>query len=116
MPCQAELLRNDVFVCEQCAELGPFKRSPHNGRLYKFPPIIGAKGEAGLLFIGINPRRSGTNLELHHWLTESADNFASLACNRRAKGEAYIEADGKEEHYQCHMIVIEGLFGAGTKF
>ena len=60
-----EKLLTEVFGCERCADLGAFTRSPDNGRFYKFPPTIGACGEAELLFIGINPRQDERNLNLH---------------------------------------------------
>ena len=111
----ANKLRDEVFGCDCCADLGAFTKSPDNGRFYKFPPIIGASGAAELLFIGINPRRSKTNPELHDWLMESPINFAMLAHNQVPADESYIAIDGKEEHYHCHMMVIEGVFGTGTK-
>lgn len=113
---EADQLRTEVFSCEHCADRGAFTRSPDSGRFYKFPPIIGATGEADLLFIGINPRRSSSNRALHDRLMGSAEEFAKLAMNRVNTREAYIASDGEEEHYHCHMIVIEAVFGIETAF
>src|SRR5690606_12962134 len=74
------------------------------------------QGKADLLFVGINPRRSDTNLDLHDWLMKSPENFERLANNTTARGERYVAINGKEEHYHCHMIVVEGVFGPGTIF
>lgn len=106
----------EVFNCEYCQGVKAFARSPANGRFYKFPPIIGKQHDADVLFIGINPRRTKSNDELHDWLMESPDNFAKLASNKLEGGEPYISPEGEEEHYHCHMIVIENVFGEGTKF
>jgi uracil-DNA glycosylase len=112
----ADQLRDEVFGCEHCAGLGTFKRSPDNGRFYKFPAIIGAPGEAVLLFIGINPRQDERNLDLHNWLMASQENFKQLAQNRDRYRRPYIAPRAMERHYHCHMIVIEGVFGIGTPF
>lgn len=112
----ADRLMVEVFDCEHCVRLGAFSKSPVNGRFYKFPPIVGKSREANVLFIGINPRRSKTNKELHEWLMESPENFGKLAGNELKDGRPYIAIDGEEEHYHCHMIVVEGVFGEGTEF
>lgn len=116
MNSKPDQLRAEVFDCAHCAGLGVFTRSSTNARFYKFPPIIGAQREADLLFIGINPRRSKSNLRLHDWILESPEAFTTLANNRLSAGDPYIAIRGEEEHYHCHMIVIEGVFGAGTPF
>lgn len=116
MNLDARKLRDEVFECEHCAGLNTFTRSPNNSRFYKFPPIIGSSGEADILFIGINPRRSKSNFNLHDWLMASPEAFAKLSANQAKDGNPYIALDGREEHYHCHMIVIKGVFGQGTKF
>ena len=116
MNSEPDQLRADAFDCVHCAALGAFARSPVNARFYKFPPMIGAQRDVDLLFIGINPRRSKSNLRLHDWLVESPWAFATLANNRLSKGDPYIAISGEEEHYHCHMIVVEGVFGMGTLF
>jgi uracil-DNA glycosylase len=106
-----------VFGCEECSDIVDFRRPPHGGPFYKFPPIIGAQGRAPLLFIGINPRRTDTNRDLHEWLMRSSENFERLAAkNRDEKDETYIAPAGPEPHYHCHAIVVEGVFGNGTLF
>lgn len=110
------MLMAEVFGCEHCAQVRAFSRSPANGRFYKFPPIIGKQSRTEILFVGINPRRSHSNEGLHEWLMASPENFAKLAGNGSPDGRRYVAADGKEEHYHCHMMVVEGVFGAGTRF
>ncbi len=109
-------LRAEAFRCQICTGNTDF-RTPLQGIPYtKFPPIIGAQGEAQVLFIGINPRRSNTNLKLHEWLMESSDHFDQLAKNHYFDGRAYIASNGPEPHYHSHMIVIEGVFEKGRLF
>lgn len=112
----ADKLRNEVFGCEHCADLGAFTRSPLNHRFYKFPPIIGALGEADLLFVGINPRQDERNLNLHKWLMSAPDAFRQMSQNLDQDRRPYVALGAKENHYHCHMVVIEGVFGARTKF
>jgi hypothetical protein len=105
-----------VFGCEECTDIVHFRRPPHGGPFYKFPPVIGAQGNAPLLFIGINPRRSHTNRCLHDWLVNSPGAFEQLAKNRDQNAEPYIAPDGPEEHYRCHAIVVEEVFAKGSAF
>jgi hypothetical protein len=113
---EADKLRDEVFKCERCTQVRAFRRPPGGGPYFKFPPIIGARSQADILFIGINPRRTDSNRTLHDWVMESEENFGKLAGNETQDGRPYIAARGEEEHYHCHMIVIEGVFGPGTKF
>jgi hypothetical protein len=69
-----------------------------------------------LLFIGINPRRSNTNLCLHDWLLKSPSAFEQLAKNRDQNARPYIARDGPEEHYHCHAIVVDELFPTAKSF
>jgi hypothetical protein len=69
-----------------------------------------------LLFVGINPRRSGSNQTLHEWVMSSPTAFAELAANRTREGRPYIARDAEEEHYHCHMIVVEQVLGAESIF
>jgi hypothetical protein len=69
MPDIRQLL-HDSYSCSRCPEMFGFSISP-NGGYFKFPPIIGATGKADILFVGINPRRSDTNLHLHQSLMTS---------------------------------------------
>jgi hypothetical protein len=111
---EADHLRGAVFGCEHCASLGAFARSPSNGRFYKFPPVLGAQGEAELLFVGINPRRDEKNQELHDWLMSSPKAFADLAQNRDQLHRPYVAPNAKEKHYDCHMFVVEGVIQGGN--
>ena len=112
----SDLLRKKVFGCEECANIADFRRPPGGGPFYKFPPIIGAQGAAPLLFIGINPRRSGSNQDLHEWLMRSLANFEQLSRNRDLDGNPYITPFAREGHCHCHATVVEEVFGRGTKF
>jgi uracil-DNA glycosylase len=116
MKSEAEQLQDEVFECERCTGVAEFSRPTNGGPFFKFPPIIGAQGEANLLFIGINPRRTPSNLELHNWLMESLEAFGQLGKNIQKDQLHYIRKCGNEEHYECHMIVVEGVFGSNTAF
>ena len=72
-------LIHEVYGCELCpGELFGFTRRPNGNGFYKFPPTIGARREAPLLFIGINPRMT-TNLRLHKETAEHRASFEILA-------------------------------------
>jgi hypothetical protein len=87
-----------------------------NGKPYfKFPPTIGAPGRADLLFVGINPRISNSNVYLHNKIMADKRSFAALAENRDGN-EIYISKNGREEHYQQHVKIVEALFGKGARF
>lgn len=116
MHSEADQLRDEVYGCELCTEVGAFRRPANERPFFKFPPIIGAQGKVDLLFIGINPRRSPSNFELHDWVMKSRVTFAEIAQNTQKDGSPYIRADSDEEHYQCHVIVVESLFGVNTAF
>ena len=74
-------LIDEVYGCELCpGALFGFARRPNGNGFYKFPPTIGARGEAPLLFIGINPRMT-TNMRLHKELAEHRASFEILAGN-----------------------------------
>ena len=69
-----------VFNCVHCEGRLPFERSA-SGKFYRFPPTIGAVGKAQLLFVGINPRVSDTNRDLHDTLVDDPAAFARLSRN-----------------------------------
>ncbi|MCL4179712.1 MAG: hypothetical protein KJ072_18435 [Verrucomicrobia bacterium] len=108
--------RSEIFGCEVCSNVASFERPNGRGPFYKCPPIIGAPGKARLLFIGINPRRSRSNQTFHDWVMSSRTAFSTLAANRTMDGQPYIARDAVEEHYHCHMIVVEGACGEGKSF
>ncbi len=108
-----QLLR-DVYSCAHCPQDYGFCDSP-NGSYYKFPPLIGATGHADILFVGINPRRSSSNLVLHEQLMTSKRTFAALASNR-IRGEPYIRASGQERHYHDHLQIIREVYGEAVPF
>ncbi len=102
-------LISQVFKCSHCAGSNlPFKRCG-SGTFYRFPPIIGAFGKAPILFVGINPRVSDSNADLHDSIVVSRKAFGALARNRVGKG-AYIARDGPEPHYYLHVDVADRLF------
>lgn len=96
-------LIDEVYGCELCpGERFGFTRRPNGNGFYKLPPTIGARGEATLLFIGINPRMT-TNMRLHKKLAEHRASFAILAENHvpyngKAGGPRYISPRGEEKH------------------
>ncbi len=110
METEAQRFRNDVYSCCDCANLGfGFTRPNKNSPLYKFPPTIGAKGEAPLLFIGINPRISKSNCFLHMALMSNPKKFNDLACNRYGNYN-YIAINGMERHYNIHALIASSVF------
>lgn len=103
-----------MYQCDVCPSSLGFTR-PHQGAsYYKFPPLIGAVGQADLLFVGINPRLR-RNEALHGELMGSFEAFERLARNQ-VRSEPYIAVNGLERHYQAHMEIVEGVFGRGEKF
>jgi hypothetical protein len=96
---------NEVYRCRFCSETFGFK-SPagQNQPYYKFPPLIGATSNAKILFIGINPRISNTNQELHGGLIKSEESFRRLARNKLDDGTSYISLNAKEKHY--HRTIL----------
>jgi uracil-DNA glycosylase len=113
MPDIRQLLR-DSYSCSRCPEMFGFSTSP-NGSYFKFPPIIGATGKADILFVGINPRRSDTNLHLHQSLMTSKRAFKDLSANR-INGAAYIDPSSGEPHYHHHLEIIRKVYGKPRTF
>jgi len=76
----------NAFCCSHCDYTGlPFVRSEF-GKFYRFPPIIGAVGQAPLLFVGINPRVSDSNRSLHEPSSQiMAHSFSCLITGARAR-------------------------------
>lgn len=118
-------LLEDARQCTFCERFGRygFVRPPQGGGFYKFPATIGAIGNAPLLFIGINPRRSPSNQLLCDEAMDSLASFGVLASNREphegsSDGARYIrrygldEAPryGKEPHYRQHLDVVERVW------
>lgn len=103
-----ELLQK-AFECSHCdnARL-PFVRDL-TGRSYRFPPTIGAVGAAPLLFVGINPRISESNRQLHESISSNSEAFVELSGNR-FRGRRYIAEAGLEGHYRMHVTVAAELF------
>lgn len=112
MQTACERLQN--FDCDDCANKGfGFRCQPGTRRLYKFPTTIGAEGGAALLFVGINPRRSESNAELHERVASDLKAFDELSRNR-VFGGPYIATNGKERHYRTHARIAEtAMNGSG---
>lgn len=113
MPDIRPLLRY-AYKCARCPKESGFCISP-NGGYFKFPPLIGTTDKADLLFVGINPRRSDTNVALHDDLMQSKQVFMDLALNR-TKDAAYIHTTGGEPHYNDHLEVIRQIYGEPRPF
>lgn len=113
MPDIRSILR-DAYSCSRCPEMFGFSPSP-NGSYFKFPPLIGANDRADLLFVGINPRRSASNVDLHQQLMSAKQAFKDLAANR-VNGQAYIRSDGGESHYHDHLEIIRQVYGKPRPF
>lgn len=109
-----QFLRN-VQTCQTCPSGYGFSRSP-NGAYYKFPPLIGAACKAKMLFVGINPRLSSSNQQLHDGLIGAEESFHRLARNRLDDGTPLIHPNAKERHYLSHMFVVQGVFGDECEF
>lgn len=114
--CESEVLRDEVHDCVRCTGIPEFERPAADRPFYKFPPTIGSQGPAPLLFIGINPRRTDNNRDLHDQLMSEPAAFSTLALNRLQNGRPYIALGARERHYQAHMQVVEEVFGRGVPF
>jgi hypothetical protein len=108
-----ELLQ-EVYSCKCCPTDFGFTRPGPDSPYFKFPPTIGATGQAHLLFVGINPRLSG-NDELFERANGNISYFAALAKNQD-QGQSYIANNGPERHYYHHVAIVEALYGKGEKF
>ncbi len=110
----------EVYHCEKCekaSELGRsgFSRPKAGAPLFKFPPTIGATGRAQLLFVGINPRISPDNQDLHDRIIADRREFRRLARNWDG-GKRYIEPECAERHYHPHMRLVQRMFGEQARF
>ncbi|HEY1662992.1 MAG TPA: hypothetical protein VGI03_11285 [Verrucomicrobiae bacterium] len=108
-------LFRDVFDCDKCNHNYGFNRPTPEKPYFKFPPTIGATGKADLLFVGINPRISENNRNLHHRIIGDKRAFADLAENRDGD-KAYIATGCKEKHYHHHMNIVKMFYGEGSRF
>lgn len=103
-----------AYFCKICPTKFGFRISP-NGSYFKFPPLIGAAGQADILFVGINPRLSSSNFGLHHVLMTSEKAFSELASNR-IQGAPYIHTSSDEPHYHDHLKIIRGVYDEARSF
>jgi hypothetical protein len=99
---------DEVYSCRSCVGLG-FKSPEQSKGYYKFPPTIGALGQAPLLFVGINPRISNTNRPLHDRMMADLRAFEALAGNR-VGSQKYIVPDGLEKHYKGHVEIANSVY------
>ena len=122
-----DILLDGVYGCAACGDGYGFERAASGG-FFKFPPTIGAMDRAELLFVGVNPRRSSTNIDLATAAMTSRAAFRALAGNREpdARGRAgarYLRRQGSERspyrwegHYAVHVEIIEAVWGLGAHF
>jgi uracil-DNA glycosylase len=104
------MLLDEVRLCNHCDDLQlPFEMASHGGRAFRFPPTIGATATAPLLFVGINPRVSDSNRDLHSALWHDPSAFSELAGNR-FQGRTYIGEQGLERHYAAHVCIAHEVF------
>jgi uracil-DNA glycosylase len=110
VPDPATELRHEAFGCAECdAERFKFGRARPDVGFFKFPPTIGATGRAHLLFVGLNPRRSGgrnSNLDLHDRVMRDMAAFDDLARDRD-RGRPYLES---EYYYDDLLDVAAAAF------
>ncbi len=114
-------LIEEVYACDVCSASAYGFTRPSEGRpYYKFPPTIGATGQASILFVGINPRRSQSNAQLHREAMANLHSFEMLAANKRPyhgrPSGKYIRSSGVERHYGLHVKLVEAVFGSGARF
>jgi hypothetical protein len=107
-------LLRDVYSCNICPSSYGFKYSP-NGSYFKFPPLIGRTSSVDLLFVGINPRRTYSNSDLHTTLMSSKVAFANLASNK-SEGHSYVSRGSAELHYRFHVGLVERIYGKSKPF
>lgn len=122
-----DALLDEVYPCVACGEGYGFEHAAGGG-FFKFPPTIGATGRADLLFVGVNPRRSSTNLDLANAAMTSGEAFRVLSGNRepdaRGRGGArYLRRRGSERspyrwegHYAVHVEIVEAVWGRRAHF
>lgn len=111
-----EALLEEVRGCDLCKERGlGFDRQDGTGPFFKFPPTIGATGQAWFLFVGINPRKTPDNADLHERIMRHRHEFIKLAKNHDDQ-LAYIAPGCKERHYRRHIAFVQRHCGPDAKF
>jgi len=105
----------EAYACRSCPSAYGFSSASRGGPNFKFPPIIGCHQNPKVLFVGINPRRSSSNMVLHDKLMSDFGAFIELSQNRY-QGAPYVVAAGNEEHYRFHSRIVAKLFGPATPF
>lgn len=112
----------NVYGCNLCLEEGErdgFVRQNVNldaGPFFRFPPVIGKTQNVDLLFVGINPRISATNRNLHERLMSDFETFRSFGHNRRSDYSRYITRGARETHYRSHLTVVHAIYGYSCHF
>lgn len=97
-------LVEEVHRCMHCVPLAlPFTPCDSAGRSFRFAPTIGAVGMAPLLFVGINPRVSDSNRDLHLALMRDISTFRELAGNR-FRDRDYIGPQGLGGPLLCSCL------------
>lgn len=77
--------------------------------------MIGATHPADILFVGINPRYSSSNHNLHDTLMTSKQAFKDLASNR-INDAPYIHPFSDEPHYHDHLEIIRRVYDDARAF
>ena len=104
-----------AWACRDCRAPHEFETFRPEGGYHKFPPVIGKQQDADILFVGLKPRRSDSNLVLHESIMGDFGKFADLAKNR-VNGKPYIGEPRQEEHYRFHYEVTEAIYGHRVPF
>jgi hypothetical protein len=110
-------LLDRVYTCRACVDANlPFAKAFEPSDCpKKLPPTIGAKGQAKLLFMAINPRLNsyvfGSGGPMH-----SSGSFALLSVNRDHYGRDYLQSysakDGKprERFYRTFVEIAQEVY------
>jgi hypothetical protein len=98
-------LQANVFSCRACvANAEPFGFDfDATGNPKKFPPTIGATGQAKLLFMALCPRP--TNNYVLDWCMSGLEKFAILGANQNQDGDNYLESYDKEDFYRPYVEI-----------
>jgi hypothetical protein len=112
-----EAFTRDIFDCRACDQepyASSFTTIEGTPSYAKFPAIIGAaSGSATVLFVGINPLFSKTNLKLRKLYQEimrDVGKFEELGANV-ANGRPFIGEVVQHAHYRSHYQIIRAVFG-----
>lgn len=103
-------LHREVLACRACEGLASFERPATALPFFRFPAVIGTRGDVGVLFVGTNPRVSPSNRALHERILQDRCAFDALSRNRVAD-RTYIGLNGEERHYRRHARLVADVYG-----